>query len=323
MGQDMTALLVDAHIDLTYSLMRQGRGRRLSALHSGPVTLAKMRQANLKLFCNSLFCEDRYNGEEAVRHLRRVLHFSVKHLDGVWIVKSHPDFQGLMNAPSRIGTVLLLENADALVRNRPCLEDLVTAGFRIVGLTHVGRNRIADGNKVRHARGFSAAGRDVVRALEARGLMIDVAHLHPECFRELLDLYGGPLCSSHTGLRELCDKPRNIDLEQAGAIVDREGVIGVSVNPEMLSLRGEATIDDVFHHLDLLVQRIGPKGVGIGSDFCGFTQTAAGLEDITGIRRLSEMMLTHGYGDEAVADIMARNWWGLFERLFKGSERAG
>jgi membrane dipeptidase len=125
-----------------------------------------------------------------------------------------------------------------------------------------------------------------------------------------------PIISSHTGLREICDLQRNINLEQASRIFERGGMVGIAFNPDMLSPEGSANMETVFAHLDTLVQRFGPEGVCIGSDFCGYEGTTEGLEDITGIFGLREVMRTHGYDEGTVSRIMGLNWLRLFESLF-------
>ena len=212
--------------------------------------------------------------------------------------------------------LFLLENADALVGRLSFVEELLEAGVKIVGLTHAGRNSIADGNDVFIPGGFTLEGRDVVRALDDFGVIIDVAHLHPKCFWELLNIFNGRVVSSHTGIRNVCDIQRNVDLEQAKEIIGRGGLVGVTFNPEMLSQDGKANVEHVFVHVDVLVQKFGPHGVAIGSDFCGFEQSTEGLEDITKIPKLRDIMLEHGYGEEAVGKIMGLNWLRLYEKVF-------
>jgi membrane dipeptidase len=90
----------------------------------------------------------------------------------------------------------------------------------------------------------------------------------------------------------------------------------VTFNPEMLTTGGRANLEHVFIHIDVLVQKFGPEGVGMGSDFCGFDQVAEGLEDVSKIPRLGEIMLGHGYGEGAVEKIMGLNWLRLYKSLF-------
>ena len=73
----------------------------------------------------------------------------------------------------------------------------------------------------------------------------------------------------------------------------------------------------MFAHLDTVVQRFGPAGIGIGSDFCGFDVPTEGLEDISRISVLRNHLLARGYGEQAVEGIMGRNWIDLFRRLWK------
>jgi membrane dipeptidase len=314
--EETPPLLVDGHVDLTYFLRKSFETLPLSALREGPFTLEKAKEAGIKLFCNALYCEDKYNGEEARGHLREILDFTLEHFDGVTMIKEGRDLSGVMEEPDAIGALLLLENADALAESPALTDELMETGVRMVGLTHAGKNRLGDGNGIYHSDGLSKAGREVVGHLLEMGLMLDVAHLHPKCFWQLMDLVEAPIISSHTGIRERCDIQRNIDLAQAREIVMRQGLVGVTFNPEMLTPHGEASIEDIFTHLDTLVQKFGPDRVALGSDFCGFDSPAHGLEDIAETPKLREVMRSHGYDREAVAQIMGRNWLRIYEGFF-------
>ena len=315
---DNESLFVDGHVDLTYFLMKHPETPTWSSLENGPFTLKKVREAGVRLFSNALYCEDRFNGEGSLRRLEDILRFTLDRLNKIRIIKDGNDLEALKRTPDMVGALFLLENADALAGNISCIDRLTDSGVSIVGLTHVGKNRLADGNMVTHSEGITDEGREIIRALTDNGLLIDVAHLHSQCFWQLLKLTEAPIVSSHTGIRDVCNIPRNIDLDQAKEIFGRGGLVGITFNPEMLSLEGTANLDNIFMHLDALVQRFGPDGVGIGSDFLGFDKEAEGLEDITKISRLMDMMLAHGYGAEAVKNIMGLNWLRMYEKIFKG-----
>lgn len=309
-------LLVDGHVDLTYFLRGHFGDITLKELKQGPFTLEKAGEAGLKLFCSALYCEDKYNGEASQAHLKENLAFTLDHFDGVSMIREAKDLSRVMEDPDTIGTILLLENADALAESPDLLEELVEEGIRIVGLTHAGKNRLGDGNGIYHSNGLSKVGQEVVRRIQEMGLVVDVAHLHPKCFWQLMDLMETPIISSHTGIRERCDIQRNLDLDQAREIIMRKGLVGVTFNPEMLTLSMEASIEDIFIHMDILVQKFGPDRVAIGSDFCGFDQPAQGLEDISQAPNFTGILLDHGYDREAVEKIMGLNWLRIYERLF-------
>lgn len=306
------SLVVDGHVDLPYYLMRDPKGRPFGDLDQGPFTLEKARNAGVRVFCAALYCEDRFNGEGSLKHFEALYEFTHKRIEPTAVIRSGKDLDAVLENPETLGTILLVENADFLADDAGYAEELRFRGIRIAGLTHAGRNRLADGNAVRFSEGLSPEGKAAVRALRDNGLLIDVAHLHPNCFHQLLRMDEGPLISSHTGIRALFNTPRNLDLEQIGEIFQRGGMIGITLNPEMLSPDGKAGIEDVFAHMDTVVQKFGPGGVGIGSDFCGFDTPAEGLEDVSTLSALGNHLLSHGYEKEAVEGIMGLNWIALF-----------
>ena len=304
---------VDGHVDLPYFVMNHARKSSLSEIPDAPFTIEKAGRAGIRLFCTAIYCEDRFNGADSFRHFQDILHFTKRLYDNVVIIKNKSDLDGLIAKDEDVGTLFLLENGDALAVNIPYIAELKEEGIGIVGLTHAGKNRLADGNSVQYPDGLTLDGKEVIGSLNENGLIIDVAHLHPKCFWQVLDLSEGPLISSHTGIRELFNTPRNISLEQAKELFERGGIVGITFNPEMLSPVGEARLEDIFAHFDTVVQKFGPKGVGMGSDYCGFDLVIEGLEDITGITSLIDVMLDHGYAHEDVNDIMGRNWLRIYE----------
>ncbi|MFH0845414.1 MAG: membrane dipeptidase [Pseudomonadota bacterium] len=308
-------LIVDGHVDLTHFMMKQGRDLKLSALEEGPFTLKKIREGGVRLFANALYCEDRYNGEKSIKRLEQILKFTTAHFDEVTLIRNKADLEGLEKGPGSPGTLLLLENADALAGDFSYIDKLMEWGIRIVGLTHVGKNRLADGNNILYSEGLTKEGKEIVRALKEQGILIDIAHLHPKCFWELLKLTESPVVSSHTGVRAVCDTQRNLGLDQIKEVIARGGLVGVTFNPEMLSPDGKATIGHIFIHLDVMVQKFGPDGVAIGSDFCGFEGAAKGLEEITKIPQLIDHMVKHGYDEDAVEKIMGLNWLKIYKRI--------
>jgi membrane dipeptidase len=307
---------VDGHVDIPYFLQRLDRVVPFGRLHQGPFTPAGLRQAGGRCFCTALYCEDRFNGDGALPHFKELLRFTLDHLDPVTPIRNKQDFAALDESSAALGTLLLLENADALAADPEAVPFLKAQGIRMVGLTHAGKNRLADGNGIQHSDGLTDTGKAVVRRLIEHDLLIDIAHLHATCFRQLVRMVDAPMISSHTGVRKAFDIPRNIDLDQAEQLIERGGVVGITLNPEMLAPGNRAGLEDVFVHMDILVQRFGPDGIGVGSDFCGFDDPAEGLEDVSKVPALAARLSHAGYDDAAVRKIMGRNWWRLYERLF-------
>lgn len=311
---------VDGHVDLPYFMMNHAHEGSFRDLTEGPFTFKQAMGSGVRLFCTALYCQDLFNGQNAFRHYSEVLKFAQQSMGSLKLLKNGKDLDALKNKSEELGTLFLLENADCLAGNISHIDELRENGIFVVGLTHAGGNRLGDGNSIRFSQGLTDAGREIVRLLDGKKILLDVAHLHPACFWGLLDLVETPIVSSHTGIREIFDIQRNIDLKQAAEIVERGGMVGITLNPEMLAPEGEADTRSVFAHLDTVVQKFGPERVGIGSDFCGFDTSIKGMEDITGIELVVEELLNHGYGEDAVEKIMGQNWVNIYKRVFAAEE---
>lgn len=306
---------VDAHVDLPYAMGKEGRPWDMHGLLEGPFTLPKAGAAGVTLFVTALYCPDAWNGAPALAHFLELLALTRRSLGTLPLVLDCEGLRRVLSQETGMGTLFLLENADLLADPAMGPRTLRDEGVRLVGLTHMGRNRLADGNAVAHPQGLTDTGRRVVREIAEAGLLLDVAHLHPRCFEELLDLFPGPLVSTHTGVRACLDTPRNLSLAQVREIVVRKGVVGIAFSPEMLTGGPSARIEDVCRHIDTLVQTFGPKAVGIGSDFWGYRGETLGLEDIAALPALGEALLHLGYPGEAVEGILGGNWAEVFRDI--------
>ncbi len=310
-----TSVRVDAHIDLPYYMISHGIERSFAQLSDAPFTPEKALATNARLFCTALYCEDSFNGPGSESRYQEILDFSLSHMDTVHVIRDAQDLKGIHEDPDGLFTILLLENADFLADDpTENISRLHQDGIRIVGLTHMAKNRLADGNGVDFADGISDVGKEVIRLLTESNITIDTAHLHPKSFWQLMDLIERPLICSHTGVQEVCKVPRNLALDQIWQIVDRGGIVGITLNPEMLSTTTKVGVDIVFAHVDTIVQKFGPNVVGIGSDLGGFDRAPAELSGPEALIRLEEVMEKHGYDEAAIKAIMGDNWLRFFEQ---------
>jgi membrane dipeptidase len=304
---------VDGHVDLPCFMARHARGKRFNALEQGPVTFETLKSSGVRLFTTAICCQDIYNCEMAKMHFQQNYDFTLKVIEDITRVRGMNDIYQIKEDKELIGTILLLENADVLANNIRLALSLRDRGIFIVGITHAGKNRLADGNSALHSDGITPAGREVIHILNDNNILIDVAHLHPACFYQLMDLVERPCVSTHTGIRERCNIQSNLDLEQVRHLTERGGLVGITFNPEMLTPAGDTDIEDIFIHIDTVVQRFGPGYAAIGSDLCGFDQPASGMEDHTGIKALKAIMKNHGYTKEAIDKILGLNWLRIYE----------
>lgn len=304
-------------------LMQHTPQTDFGSLKAGPVTPAAAKWGNVRIMVCALYCPDIHNGPStALPFLQKLKGTSDLLLGTLPTLESAGTLDACLAGAGGPAKLLLLENADALVD----LDDLGVLsewGIATVGLTHACRNRLACGNGVTDPEGLTATGRRLARELDQLGMIIDVAHLARPGFNDLVLLIDSPLVSSHTGLRRFCDTDRNLADDQLELILGRGGCIGLSLAPEMLSSNGRADLEMVVRQLDWLVQRFGPDGIAIGSDFGGFTGRCRGIEDCGAFPKLAAKLLELGYPERSVASIFGGNWQRFYQSRLPAAPRPG
>ncbi len=81
---------------------------------------------------------------------------------------------------------------------------------------------------------LTALGREVIREMERRDMLVDLAHANDQTCDAVLKMAARPLLDSHTACRALRDLPRNRTDDQLRAIAANGGVVGVHFGSKFL-----------------------------------------------------------------------------------------
>ena len=149
-------------------------------------------------------------------------------------------------------------------------------------------------------------------------VLADVSHLNEAGFWDVCELSVLPPVASHSDCRWLCDVPRNLRREQARAIFDRRGYVGINFCPEFLREGGRAAIDDVVRHIDAYMELGGEDCVGFGSDFDGISETPQGLSTAADFPRVLEELARRGYTQAQLEKIAGLNLYRVLQETDRG-----
>src|SRR5260221_11166058 len=101
------------------------------------------------------------------------------------------------------------------------------AGYRVVCLTHFFDNELGGSAHGVAKGGLTPFGREAVRRLEQRRILVDLAHASPRTIEDVLAMATRPVVVSHTGVRGTCDNTRNLSDEQLRGVAHTGGVGGI------------------------------------------------------------------------------------------------
>lgn len=220
-----------------------------------------------------------------------------------------------------LGFILSMEGADPVLSPKQ-VEKWWEDGLRIIGPAHYGVSPYAHGTGTEG--GLLPPGPDLLREMEAVGMILDVTHLSDQCFDEALDIFHGPVLASHHNCRALVPHQRQLTDAQIRRLIERGAVIGAALDAWMLYpgwIRGQTSpevvsLEAVVDHIDHVCQLAGnARHAAIGSDLdggFGTEQTPRDLNTIADLQRIPELLRQRGYPGEAIRDICHGNWLRFF-----------
>lgn len=237
------------------------------------------------------------------------------------ICRSAADIRQCM-AEGALAMVMHIEGAEALDPDLTLLDILHAAGLRSLGPLWSRPNIFGQGVPFRFPSspdtgdGLTQAGKRLVRACNAKRIMVDVSHMDEKGFWQTAAISDAPLVASHSNAHALCAQSRNLTDKQLAAIRESRGFVGVNFGTMFLREDGKkdpnATVGEIVRHVDYLLTKLGEDGVGLGSDFDG-TSVPPDLKDVAGLPVLVDALAKRGYDRPLLEKICYGNWLRVLE----------
>src|SRR5436190_3606310 len=127
--------------------------------------------------------------------------------------------------------LLAIEGAHALDRDPANVDVVADAGYRMMSPSHFFDNAFGGSAHGIAKGGLTDKGREMIERMEARSLLVDVAHASPATIDDVLAIAHRPVVASHTGLRGACDNTRNLTDTHARGIAETGGLLGIGFWP--------------------------------------------------------------------------------------------
>ncbi|MEO0115791.1 MAG: dipeptidase [candidate division WOR-3 bacterium] len=225
----------------------------------------------------------------------------------------------------RIAGILAVEGGHALEGKLAILDTFWNRGVRLLTITWNNSNELGDSHadSIQPHSGLSKLGIQAIKKMNDLGMIIDVSHAAKTTFWDIIKVSEAPIIASHSGVRALCNRKRNLTDKEILAIAQKRGVIGIIFRPPTLRMNPDkASIEDVLNHIDYIVHLVGADFVALGSDFDGLMcPPPKGLEDATKFPDITYGLLKRGYSEKDIKKILGENFLRVWKEINSKSQK--
>lgn len=248
----------------------------------------------------------------------------------------------------KLGVVLGFQSPWPLEGRPDYLHIFTRLGVRVIQLTYQQANAFGDGCEELRNGGLTNAGRQLIRQMNALGVLVDLSHCGERTTLEAIDESARPVAITHANPRGLHDHMRNKSDQEIRALARRGGVIGVAALTTLLHNGPEAEVRDLVDVIDYICELVGSAHVGLGFDFApshlysdylfwraANPEASAGVEwnrrypsaiqdpNVRGtmsrslVRQISDELRDRGYTPQDVAGILGENFLRLLGQAWE------
>ena len=347
----MPSFIVDGHIDLAWNALEFGRDPRLSAHQTrlaeentsipsyigqcttgfpdwvaggfGLLFVTTFVMPSAQAYPGSRFVYS--SPEEAAQlgwQVRQYYHTLVEADPALKLIQTQQDLADLeaerVAGKNTLGLLMLMEGAEPL-RDPAELPEWYADGLRILGPAwHATRYAGGTGSP----GPLTGLGFKLLDEMAALNMVLDLSHIAEEAFYQAVEHYPGPVIASHSNPRAFLPGDRGLSDAMIDRIVERDGVIGVSLfnahlQPGWRQGDPRPSMSVVAEVIDYFAQRSGStRHVALGSDMdggFGLDSIPAELDTCADVGLLNKVLTERGYPPSDIRAILMGNWLRIIE----------
>ena len=174
----------------------------------------------------AIFIPDQHRGQAAIDYYEtnrdNFNRQMEKFHDRISPCRSASDMHAAWEA-GKTAAFLTIEGGAALAGDITRVKKLADDGVRCMTLTWNGENELGSGHTTTH--GMTDFGRQAVREMEDRGILVDVSHLNDTGYADLFETARRPFVATHSNARAICSHKRNLTDDMIREMVGSDGTV--------------------------------------------------------------------------------------------------
>jgi membrane dipeptidase len=326
--------VIDLHVDsfiwtriFNYDLSKHHDGGPFPGWFARQVDVPRLREVGITgatwVITTNPFRTSEGRAHAFTRNLER-LRAELARCPDVALVRNVAEYRAA-RAEGKHGAFLGIQGGNALDRNADAsaldliADDMIVRVTLVhltsssLGVTSSPLSTLAGGDG-----GLTTRGRDYVRALNARKVFVDLAHIHRKGFFDALEVHdrSQPVLVTHTGVSGVTPHWRNLDDAQLRAVADLGGTVGVMYEASFVGeSKFSSTLDAIVRHVAYAVNTIGEDHVSLGSDWDGMIVTPRDMPTVSEHPRIAQKFLDLGWSAERIHKVLGGNFLRVVEAL--------
>jgi membrane dipeptidase len=239
---------------------------------------------------------------------------------------------GRAKTEGKVGIILGWQNSSGYGDNLDNVALFAELGVRIVQLTYNTANSVGCGCYETKDGGLTDFGKDLVSAMNASGVLVDLSHVGPNTTRDAISHSKKRVAYSHCAPAGLINHPRNKTDDQLKAMAKAGGFIGVTMFPAFLAKGAKSNVDDFVDAIEYVLNLAGEEQVGVGTDMTqghdaeffrwithdkghgrklvdfGDKLELKGFERLGHFSNLTASMERRGWKSDRIERVLGKNW---------------
>lgn len=333
------AIVIDSHVDTTQRLMDANWSFK-ARNDTGHIDLPRLREGGVGGLFMAVWMPQKNESPNYAATVRtqveRIKRLCSELSGDLCLARSSEDVRAAKKA-GKVAILIGIEGGYLIEDSIQLLQEYRDAGAMYMTLTHALHTNWADSAGVHESlvarhNGLTEFGRDVIREMNRTGMMVDVSHVSDATFWDVVETSGAPIVATHSSCRAVSPHRRNLTDDMMRAIAASGGVVQINfaslfIDPDhppvdiaalksRLASGGNLTekvsdyqtpVSRLVEHFMHAIETVGPRHVGIGSDFDGVPAVPADMEDCSKLPNLTAALLERGVSESDGKLILGEN----------------
>lgn len=264
--------------------------------------------------CLGTFIHPKYNIKNegfnrAISIIDNFYNIYEKDKEKIYIIKNKEDFKS-KQLEYKTGVILTIENGSAISAELKNIDIFYEKGIRMMSVVWNEDNELACGANTKNDTGLTTLGKNYIKQLEKKNIILDVSHMSQKSFYDTLKIISNPIIASHSCCKNICNHQRNLSDDQIKKIAETKGMIGICFYKKFLTNKTKCSSSDIVKHINHITNLVGTKYIGFGSDFDGIEkqdepQDIHGPEDM---HIIIDLLKENNYNQQHIDNITSENF---------------